>query len=91
MEIKHSNNSNMFQRFLRAFTCSILFLGVTTLSLFTAQTCADTRPTIAGAKIVSNNQTGVIYSDPEYIRTYLFLDHYGWYHNFGRNCPSKSP
>jgi PKD repeat protein len=53
----------MFHRFLRALTCSILFLGVTTLSL-TAQTCADTRPTIAGAKIVSNNQTGVIYSTP---------------------------
>ncbi len=63
MEIKHSNNSNMFQRFLRALACSALFLGVTSLPM-PAYPCADTQPTISGAQIVSNNQTGVIYSTP---------------------------
>jgi PKD repeat protein len=63
MEIKHSNNRNMFHRFLRALTCSILLVGVTAFTL-TAQPCADTQPTIAGAQVVSNNQTGVIYSTP---------------------------
>jgi PKD repeat protein len=63
MEIKHSNNSNMFQRFLRYLTCSTLLLGMTTFSL-SAQPCADTQPTIAGSLVVSNNQTAVIYSTP---------------------------
>jgi PKD repeat protein len=53
----------MFHRFLLYLTCSSLLLGVTTLSL-SAQPCADTQPTIAGAQIVCNNQTGVIYSTP---------------------------
>jgi len=53
----------MFHRFLRALTCSILLVGVTAFTL-TAQPCADTQPTIAGAQVVSNNQTGVIYSTP---------------------------
>ena len=43
MEIKHSNNSNMFQRFLRALACSALFLGVTSLPM-PAYPCADTQP-----------------------------------------------
>ncbi len=53
----------MFQRFLRYLTCSTLFLGMTTFSL-QALACADTQPTIAGSLVVSNNQTGVIYSTP---------------------------
>lgn len=53
----------MFHRFLLYLTCSSLLLGLTTLSL-SAQPCADTQPTIAGAQVVSNNQTGVIYSTP---------------------------
>jgi len=36
---------------------------MTSVSL-SAQPCADTQPTIAGAQIVSNNQLGVIYSTP---------------------------
>src|ERR1035437_7203243 len=63
MGIKQSNNYNMFHRFLLYLTCSSLLLGVTTLSL-SAQPCADTQPTIAGAQIVCNNQAGVIYSTP---------------------------
>jgi len=53
----------MFHRFLRYLACSFLLLGVTTYSV-SALTCADTQPTIAGAQIVCNNQTGVIYSTP---------------------------
>jgi PKD repeat protein len=53
----------MFHRFLLYVTCSSLLFGLTALSA-SAQPCADTQPTIAGAQIVSNSQTGVIYSTP---------------------------
>jgi PKD repeat protein len=63
MGIKHSNNKNMFYRFLLLFTCSTLLFSITTSSV-SAQLCADTQPTIAGAQVVVNNQPGVIYSTP---------------------------
>jgi PKD repeat protein len=53
----------MFYRFLLYLTCLSLLFGITALSV-SAQSCADTRPTIAGAQIVCNNQLGVIYSTP---------------------------
>ena len=53
----------MFHRILLYLTCSFLLFGLTMVSI-TAQACADTQPAIAGAQIVSNNQTGVIYSTP---------------------------
>ncbi len=63
MGIKHSNNHNMFHRLLLFLTCSFLLPGLTMVSL-NATACADTQPAIAGAQIVSNNQSGVIYSTP---------------------------
>jgi len=53
----------MFHKFLLYLTCSSLLFGMTALSV-SAQPCADTQPTIAGAQIVCNNQIGVMYSTP---------------------------
>src|ERR1035437_10318442 len=63
MGIKHSNYSNMFHKLLLLFTCSSVLLGINTMSV-SAQPCADTQPTIAGAQVVVNNQSTVVYSTP---------------------------
>ncbi len=53
----------MAHKFIRSFILlSALF--IVTDGWLSAQPCADTQPVIVGSQVVTNNQTGVIYSTP---------------------------
>ena len=52
--------SNKFYRFISFLTAIFSVMA----GLLPAQPCADTQPVIIGSQVVTNNQSGVIYSTP---------------------------